>query len=78
MDARNTILVRAMLPADAGDNPRTAATQVYEILDGHHRFAALLIQNLQTRNMLPAEFRVPVTVLTQYVPNELIIAMNSV
>jgi ParB-like chromosome segregation protein Spo0J len=76
MDARNPILVRAMLPADAGDNPRTAATQVYEILDGHHRFAALL--NLQTRNMLPAEFRVPVTVLTQYVPNELIIAMNSV
>lgn len=57
IDSRYSVTVRA-LPRNADSEP---AEQVYEVLDGHHRVAAL--RALQTRNLLPKEYALPVTVL---------------
>ena len=57
IDTRYSVTVRA-LPRNADSEP---PEQVYEVLDGHHRVAAL--RALQTRNLCPKEYALPVTVL---------------
>ena len=48
--------------------------RVYEVLDGHHRVAAL--RALQARNLIPREYALPVTVLQDALPETLILAFQ--
>lgn len=75
-DTGTSVIVRALpRSADsvAADEPGiTEIRQVYEVLDGHHRFAALM--DLQARNLLPREFVLPVTVVRGTVPGGTLLA----
>ena len=78
-ETRNSVFVRAIHgTADAvpADDPGTAqaVSQVYEVLDGHHRFAALL--GLQARNLLPREYALPVVIVRDTVPRERLYAFQ--
>ena len=72
-DTRNTVTVRA-LPRNRVSEVLVPPEQVYEVLDGHHRVAAL--RALQARNLLPREYALPVTVLRDAVPHDLILAFQ--
>ena len=58
--ARCRILVEAN--PTIGDNlPGAAGRQIYAVLDGHHRVAAL--RALQANGALPRDYAVPVSIL---------------
>ena len=58
--ANYRILVEAI--PTIGDNlPGAAARQMYAVLDGHHRFAAL--RALQGRGALASDHAIPVSIL---------------
>ena len=72
-ETRNSVAVQApprtadAVPAvDPGSGQ--VVSHIYEVLDGHHRFAAVLA--LQARNLLSREYALPVIVIRDTVPRE--------